>query len=126
MRTLLSIAVAAAAAHAQDPTSIRACDQPATTKIDAAFIGQISAIPAQDSAKVGPAYLDNALEAIRESLRPGPLALNAYLVWPNRALLAADMTAVFTVTRDGHVRDIGLAASSLSSAFDHMILDAIQ
>src|SRR5215467_10425372 len=116
MRLLLGIALLAATARAQDTATVRACDQPATNKVDAAFYGQISTIPAEDSSGVGPAYLDNMLEAIRESLHPGALALNEYLLWPDRAMMAAEMTVAFTVTRDGQVKDVGLAASSLSPA----------
>lgn len=122
---MLGIALAAAAARAQDTLAVKACDQPATHKIDAAFYGQVTPIPPTDSTAVDQAYMDNVLEAIRESLHPRPLALNEYLVWPGQAVLAAEMNAVFTVTRDGRVRDLALASSSLSTSFDSMILDAI-
>lgn len=125
MRIILCVLLGVATARAQDTSVIRACDQPATIKLDAAFYGDLTTIPAADSAAVGPVYLENVLEAIRESLRPGPLALNEYLVVGNQAMLAAEMTVVFTVTREGQVRDVGLASSSLSSAFDRMIVDAI-
>lgn len=129
MRLLLGsvlVAVAATMAVAQDSAVVRACDQPATKKVDAAFYGQVAVIPPEDSDQVGSPYLDDVGEAIRESIHPGALALNEYLVTPYDAMLTAEMTVVFTVAHDGRVRDVALASSSLSPTFDRMIVDAIR
>jgi TonB family protein len=116
----------AAAARAQDSAVARACDRPSNAKVQAAFYGQLVTIPQADMAALGPEYLQGVMEAVRQSWRPGPLALAVYAPNNKRATLTATTTVAFTLTKEGAVQDLGLLASSLSPEFDRAVYFAVQ
>lgn len=124
MRLTLVVALVATAARAQDSGVVRACDRPSTGKIQAAFYGQLATIPIADMAAVGPGYLHDVLEAVRQSLHPGPLGLAVYNIGHTRAALSGATTVIFSLTQEGAVRDLGLAASSLSPQLDLAVYSA--
>jgi TonB-like protein len=126
MRLALVVAVVATAARAQDSAAVRVCDRPATTKIQAAFYGQLATIPMAEMAALGPSYMQDVLEAVRRSWIPGPLSLTVYDPSKGHAELAAATTVIFKVTREGAVHDLGLAASSLSPEFDRAVYSAVR
>ncbi len=126
MRLTLVVALVATAARAQDSGAVRACDRPSTGKIQAAFYGQLATIPVADMAAVGPGYLHDVLEAVRQSLHPGPLGLAVYSIWTHHAVLSGATTVIFSLTQDGAVRDLGLASSSLSPQLDLAVYSAVR
>src|SRR5262249_38798853 len=109
----------------QDST-IRACDQPATRSAAAAFYGHLNTLPAKDTGAIGVGYMADVLEAIRESLRPNGMSLNAYLMEPGSSMLSGETTVLFTAPGEGKVRDLGLASSSLAAEFDRALYDAVR
>ncbi len=126
MRLTLVVALASTAARAQDSAVVRACDRPSTGKIQAAFYGQLATIPQADMAAVGPGYMHDVLEAVRQSLHPEPLGLAVYSVWTRHAVLSGATTVIFSLTEQGGMLDLGLASSSLSPQLDLAVYSAVR
>lgn len=125
MRLIGAAVLLSTIAHAQDSV-VRACDRPSNSKVQAAFYGQLATIPMAQMTQVGPAYMHDVLEAVRQSWHPGPLSLAVYEVSRHQARLSGATTVVFSLTDGGAVRDLGLASSSLSPEFDRAVYAAVQ
>jgi TonB family protein len=127
MRWIAVATLLALPARAQDSTTVRPCDVgPATDTVAALIYGRLYVVPLADSDRVARGYLGDVLELIRESWHSTPMALTTYDLAPYHATLAAEATMSFDLTRDGKVEKLGLAASSLSRAFDRQVYDAVR
>jgi hypothetical protein len=126
MRLTLVVVLVATAARAQDSGVVRACDRPSTGKIQAAFYGQLVTIPLADMAAIAPDYMHDVLEAVRQSLHPGPLGLAVYSIWRGHAVLSGATTVIFSLTQKGAMEDLGLASSSLSPELDRAVYSAVR
>lgn len=122
----MAVALLSVSAGAQDTAVVRACDRPSTGRVRAAFYGRLEAIPKNDTGSRVDGYLRDVLEAVRQSLHPGPLGLAVYNLWPGHATLTGEATVIFSVTRQGAVRDLALAASSLAPALDRAVYEAVK
>lgn len=126
MRLVIAGALVATLARAQDTAVVRACDRPSNARVQAALYGHLATIPKVALADVGPGYMQDVLEAVRESWRPGPLGLGVYSVGKGHATLTGATTVMFSLAHDGALSDLGLASSSLSAELDRAVYSAVQ